>query len=37
MLVLHTDTRKADMFYTAFGFLKDEDVKYQNSTHYLKL
>lgn len=35
VLVLHTDTVKADNFYTAFGFAKD--CKYLNTTHYLDL
>ncbi|MFJ8066043.1 GNAT family N-acetyltransferase [Psychrobacillus sp. NPDC096426] len=35
VLVLHTDTIKADKFYTAFGFVKDS--KYPNTTHFLNL
>ena len=35
VLVLHTDTVKADNFYTAFGFIKD--CKYLNTTHFLDL
>jgi GNAT superfamily N-acetyltransferase len=35
VLVLHTDTKQADKFYTSFGFLKEN--LYPNSTHHLKL
>ncbi|KHE72031.1 GNAT family N-acetyltransferase [Halobacillus sp. BBL2006] len=35
VLVLHTDTKQGDQFYTSFGFTKAD--KYSNSTHYLML
>ena len=35
ILVLHTDTEKADRFYTSFGFVKGH--LYPNSTHYLEI
>ncbi|WP_100407691.1 GNAT family N-acetyltransferase [Bacillus solitudinis] len=35
ILVLHTDTKQADNFYTSFGFSKEN--LYQNTTHYVEL
>nr|WP_034761474.1 GNAT family N-acetyltransferase [Rossellomorea vietnamensis] len=35
VLVLHTDTEKADHFYTSFGFTKGN--RYPNATHYLDI
>ncbi|PFG03513.1 GNAT family N-acetyltransferase [Bacillus sp. es.034] len=35
VLVLNTDTEKADHFYTSFGFTKGN--RYPNSTHYLDI
>jgi N-acetylglutamate synthase-like GNAT family acetyltransferase len=35
VLVLHTDTEKADHFYTAFGFTRGN--RYPNATHYLDI
>lgn len=35
VLVLNTDTERADRFYTSFGFCKED--KFKNSTHYLYL
>lgn len=35
IIVLHTDTKEADRFYTAFGFSKDNT--YPKSTHSLNL
>ncbi|WP_026562717.1 GNAT family N-acetyltransferase [Bacillus sp. J37] len=34
-LVLHTDTKQADHFYSSLGFLKED--LYPNSTHFIKL
>jgi GNAT superfamily N-acetyltransferase len=34
-LILNTDTKEADKFYTAQGFTRD--CSYQNATHYMKL
>ncbi|MCA0149868.1 GNAT family N-acetyltransferase [Rossellomorea vietnamensis] len=35
VLVLHTDTEKANHFYTSFGFTKGD--RYPNATHYLDI
>ncbi|WP_078433733.1 GNAT family N-acetyltransferase [Metabacillus halosaccharovorans] len=35
ILVLHTDTKQADLFYSSLGFLKED--LYPNSTHYIAL
>jgi RimJ/RimL family protein N-acetyltransferase/GNAT superfamily N-acetyltransferase len=35
VLILHTDTEKADHFYTSFGFTKGD--RYPNATHYLDI
>lgn len=35
VLILHTDTKQADKFYTSLGFLKEN--RYIKSTHYLNL
>ncbi|WP_406687942.1 GNAT family N-acetyltransferase [Rossellomorea vietnamensis] len=35
VLILHTDTEKADHFYTSFGFTRGN--QYPNATHYLDI